>query len=590
MRQRLYNFGSGGSFFEFPLNTTRQERGCSMRIAVAMRSLLRFRHVLVLAVLLVLVAAAAPADAQTLLRTLDSPYPQANAYFGSSVAVGDVNGDGKVDIAVGSPGETVGGHDLQGRVYVFSGASGALLLTLDTPTPSPNPQECSFGCTVALGDMNDDGKADIAVGAVGETVGGNSYQGRAYVFSGADGALLFTLDKPNPPQAEAYFGSSLAVGDINDDGNADIAVGAFYEDVGGNNNQGRAYVFSGADGSLLRTLNTPNPQAGANFGYSLAAGDVNGDGKGDVAVGAPYEDVDPIADQGRAYVFSGDTGLLLFTLDLPTPNAQAGADFGYSVAVGDVNGDDKADIAVGAPYEDVDPIANQGRAYVFSGATGLLLFTLDTPNPQAEAYFGLPLAMGDVNGDGKADIAVGASYADVGGNMNQGRAYVFSGADGSFLLTLDTPNPQAHAHFGWSLAVGEVNGDGRGEIAVGAEGEDVGVNYISQGRAYVFSSAPAPAPSGSHRRSHTPTPTPTPVVTSTPVLSATPVPPAPTPPPAATGRAEVGPTLKLPATGSGGESGASAKGSGWTVGAYAVLAAGTALAVGGWYARRRWLR
>ena len=191
--------------------------------------------------------------------------------------------------------------------------------------------------------------------------------------------------------------------------------------------------------TLLRTLDTPNPQEGAGFGRSMAMGNVNGDGKADVAVGVPSEDVGGNADQGRAYVFSGTSGSLLFTLN--TPNPQAYASFGFSLAVGDVNDDGKADIAVGAPGEDVGDNNSQGRVYVFSSADGSLLFTLDTPNPQAGVTFGRSLAMGDVNGDGKGDIVVGAPFAQVGDNYNQGRAYIFSGTDGSLLLTLDTPQP-----------------------------------------------------------------------------------------------------------------------------------------------------
>jgi hypothetical protein len=101
------------------------------------------------------------------------------------------------------------------------------------------------------------------------------------------------------------------------------------------------------------------------------------------------------------------------------------------------------------------------------------------------------MAVGAVNGDSKADIAVSAYAEDVGSNVRQGRAYVFSGADGSLLFTLDTLNPQAHANFGRSVAMGEVNGDGRADIALGAYGEDVGGN-ADQGRAYVFSPPPAP--------------------------------------------------------------------------------------------------
>ena len=128
---------------------------------------------------------------------------------------------------------------------------------------------------------------------------------------------------------------------------------------------------------------------------------------------------------------------------------------------------------------------------VASAHAQTLLFTLDTPNPQAGPQFGILATVGEVNDDGKADITVAAYNEDVGGNTDQGRAYVFSGADGSLLYTLDTPNPQAEAEFGYPVAVGDVNGDGRGDIAVGARWEDVGGND-GQGRAYVFSPPAVP--------------------------------------------------------------------------------------------------
>jgi len=422
----------------------------------------------------------ASVDAQTLLLTLNTPNPQAGAGFGNSVAVGDVNGDGKADIAVGVPAEGVGANTQQGRTYVFSGTDSSRLLTLDTPNPQAGAY---FGYSVAVGDVNGDGRDDIAAGAPAEGVGANTQHGRAYVFSGADGSLLLTLDTPNP-QVGGGFGNSVAVGDVNGDGKADIGVGTPGESVGTNTQQGRTYVFSGANGSLLFTLDTSSPQASAGFGNSVAVGDANGDGKADIAVGAPGEGVGTNTQQGRTYVFSGANGSLLLTLDTPDP--QAGAWFGASVAVGDVNGDGKADIAVGVPAEGVGANTQQGRTYVFSSANGSLLLSLDTPNPQASAYFGNSVAVGDVNGDGKADITVGVPTEGVGANTQQGRAYVFSGANGSLLLTLDTTNPQASAYFGNSVAVGDVNGDGKADIAVGAPAEGVGAN-TQQGRAYVFS-------------------------------------------------------------------------------------------------------
>ena len=144
------------------------------------------------------------------------------------------------------------------------------------------------------------------------------------------------------------------------------------------------------------------------------------------------------------------------------------------------------EVVVGARLEDVDGNADQGRVYVSSGGTGELLYTLDTPNPEPGAWFGAAVAMGDMDGDGWADIAVAARLEDVGDNETQGRVYVISGATGELILTIDSPNPQAeNGEFGFGLAMGDVDGDGRAEVIVGAPSEDVG-DITAQGRVYVF--------------------------------------------------------------------------------------------------------
>jgi hypothetical protein len=240
-------------------------------------------------------------------------------------------------------------------------------------------------------------------------------------------------------------------------------VAAPMEDVGGNEDQGRVYVFSGVMVPLLFALDTPNPQAGAHFGDSLAVGDADGDGKGDIAVGAPMEDVSGNEAQGRLYVFSGADGSPLLTLD--HPGSEAGAYFGSSVAVGDVNGDGEEDIVVGAP--------GSGEVYVFPSPDFLEPYALESPDPQYGGNFGASVAVDEVDDDGRQDVVVGAYGEDVGGSEDQGRAYVFSGADSSLLLTLDTLDPQAAALFGSSVAAGDVDGDGRADIAVGAYGWDV---------------------------------------------------------------------------------------------------------------------
>jgi hypothetical protein len=429
-----------------------------------------------------------PPSAGTLLLTLDSPDPQIGGFFGQAVAVGDVDGDTYADIAVGAPAEDVGGAASdEGQVHVFFGPDGSRRFTLTAPAPQA---EASFGSSVAVGDVNGDGKADIVVGARDEDVGGGAKQGRVYVFSGPDGQLLWTLDTPNIAPY-GWFGWSVAVvGDVNADGKADIAVGAPGQNVGVNNGAGRAYVFSGVTGQALSTLESPYAEWGGQFGWSVAGvGDLNGDTYPDIAVGAPYEDVGGgESDEGRVSFFSGSGSSPpldpLFVLESPSPGDGDGH-FGFSVAAGDVNNDGGTDIVIGAPQEDVDANSEQGRAYVFPWPQGSSVVTLTTPNPQPSDAFGYSVAVGDVNDDQRGDVVVGTPY-EAGG-----RAHVFAGPNRSLLLTLSSPNPQGGYWFGQSVAVGDVDGNGWGDIAVGSGGEEVDGN-TQQGRAYVFSAGELP--------------------------------------------------------------------------------------------------
>lgn len=356
---------------------------------------------------------------------------------------------------------------------------------------NPTPQRSAFfGIAVAgAGDVDGDGAGDFLVGAPGLHVGGNREQGQVFVFSGADRSLLYTLDNPTP-QAFGAFGRAVAgARDVDGDGTPDVLVGAPHVRAGDVN--GKAFVFSGADGSLIHTFDTPTPQREPTFfGWAVAgAGDVDGDGTPDLLVGAQGQDAGGNREQGQVFIFSGADGSLLQTLDTPRP--QVNAFFGWSVAgPGDVDGDGVPDILVGAVHQHVGPNEDQGQAFVFSGADGSLLHTLDNPTPQQYAFFGWAVAgPGDVDGDGAGDLLVGARGQEVAGNDDQGQAYVFGGADGNLLYTLDNPSPQPWGQFGWAVAgAGDVDSDGVPDLLVGASHQRVGDNH-EQGQAFVFSGA-----------------------------------------------------------------------------------------------------
>jgi hypothetical protein len=433
----------------------------------------------VLAAAMIVAGGDATVAVQPVIWTLNMPSPQANASF-SIASMGDLNGDARADIVVGAGGATVGMNANQGRAYAFNGMTGALMWTFNTENPQAGG---FFGYRVfANADVDGDAKADAIVSAPYETVGANAGQGRVYIFSGATGAYVRTLTTPNA-QVDAHFGFSIAAGDMDGDSKDEVIVGAGDEDVATNVDQGRAYVFSGATGALMQTLNSPNPEDGGRFGTDIAAGLIDSGAQADIVVGAPGEAVATLEEQGRAYAFAGGTWALLHSFVSPNPQEFSGC---CTVATGDVNGDGRADIAVGATHEDVGPVGGQGRVYVFSGADYALLRTLTTPNPEPSLIhgFGTFISMGVIVHAGRADIAVGATFETVDGDAAAGRLYVFGGQTGALLYAVESPNSQASGLFGYA-PVGrflDVSGDGKADIAAGAFGEVAG-----QGRVYVFS-------------------------------------------------------------------------------------------------------
>ena len=219
-------------------------------------------------------------------------------------------------------------------------------------------------------DVDGDGRGDLLVSATREEGSGVDLAGRVYVFSGATGSLLRVLESPNP-RAQGFFGDSPSVvPDVDGDGVVDILVGASGEDGGGEFSSGRAYVFSGASGVLLRTLESPNAEFAASFGLQASGVvDVDGDGRGDLLVGVSRESGGGVSESGRAYVFSGATGTLLHTLESPSPEAEGR--FGWSVSgMGDADGDGRGDLLVGAYQEDGGGVPGSGRAYVFKRGHG----------------------------------------------------------------------------------------------------------------------------------------------------------------------------------------------------------------------------
>ena len=419
-----------------------------------------------------------PALGEARTMIIDNPQRVAFSGFASSLAlVGDIDGDQVPDYLVGAYDNRWEKNDRQGRAFVFSGKSGKLLFTLDDPVPQPL---AAFGFAVSsAGDVNKDGIADFLIGAFGQDGGG-----RAFVFNGKDGKLLYSVQPPQRQTGSGFGWAVALLSDLNGDSNPDFAVGAFAQE-----GSGRVFIFSGHDGKLLRTI---IPPAGSlSFGWSVSPiGDLNKDGLPDILVGAPYTGVGKNSVQGQAYVFSGKDNSLLYTLENPQPTP--GAAFGWRIVTGgDLNKDGVPDILVGAPYQDVDKVIAQGAAFAFSGATGQPLFTLKNPVPRPYAAFGYTLTEGaDMNQDGAPEILVGAPYQTVDEFHVQGEVFLFNGQDGRHLTTFDNPYPHQGSSFGYTVvSPGDMNGDKIPDFAIGAAGQGI-MDKPAVGRLYVILSQP----------------------------------------------------------------------------------------------------
>ncbi len=410
-------------------------------------SLSRVRPLLVTALVLLLGVAG---RTQQLLRTHVGS--AAGDGFGVTSPAGDVDGDGHPDLLVGAPHHaTAVGADV-GSVAVLSGGNGATLFTF---TGDAAGDLFGWSCAAA-GDVNDDGHGDVAVGAPGS----GSAPGFVRVLSGATGAVLRTLVGD---QAAGAFGFAVAGNrDLDGDGMADLVVGAPLQDHGGTDT-GSAYAFSGATGAVLHVTHGAGP--GDQLGYAVATsiGDVlMTDAEPGVIIGCTQGGGD-----GHGLVLEVEPST--FAVVHSFSGGAAGDALGASVAVvGDVDGDGIFDVAAGSdPHGAGGVPGGPGYARIWSGDDGALLHTIT--GAQAGTGFASSVAgVGDVNGDGLADLALGEPLAD-GNGADAGGVRVYSGADATLLHHVQ--GPAAGAHLGAAAAcAGDLNADLLADFAVGAPG------------------------------------------------------------------------------------------------------------------------
>ena len=391
----------------------------------------------------------------TIIREWDGE--AANDQFGwIARSIGDVDRDGVPDFVTSAPTSKAGGEN-SGRIYVYSTKSGKLLWKADGHAND----QLGTGLEGA-GDVNGDGIPDVVASAPGG--------GYANIYSGRDGRVLRTFKAEN---INDDFGRHVAgVGDVNRDGFADVIVGAPNNSASGDK-AGRAYVYSGKNGSILLTLN--GAQANDNFGSAVTG--FSNQKHILLMAGAPGAGPNHT---GRTYVYDGLSPVPKFTIESDDTGAALGLMF--LTVLGDVDGDGVPDVYA-SDWSNSAKGPSTGRVYIHSGKDGHRLFAL-TGETAGEGFGTSSSLAGDVDGDGHADLIVGAwqySGAAIGG----GRAYLYSGLDGHLIRTYTCKTPGDTFGFD-SVAMGDVRGDGMSALLITSGWS--GVHGYHSGRVFLISS------------------------------------------------------------------------------------------------------
>ncbi len=463
--------------------------------------------------------------ALAVLALLAAAYPGSVGAQTQTVA-NDLNGDGNGDLLVGSPLEDLGKLDQAGIVHAIYSNGDTLRAARNRAVSRPRSQRedgDSFGSSVEIVDVNNDGFGDAIVGASGVSVGEAARAGQITVHFGSKDGIRKRPDQiirqgidgaAGAGETGDLFGFSSVGADFNGDGFGDVAVSAPYETVADQQWAGAVTVFygsaNGLDPASSIELTQAAPEAGDNFGWVLAAGDFDGNGLADLAVGAPGEDVGNNANAGAVAIF-GDLGSN--SAQQTGGFSQAGAVkerpeandlFGFALGVADLNCDGHDDLGVGVPNESIGGIDPAGMVNVLLGSSGGLTTAGNKKLTQRSRrvagtlgynQFGAALAGGNFDGDKCGDLAIGAHTTDVGsdgrrlcsntvGCVSEAGAVVVVYGHKAWPKKSSSAEfsqrgpvagaPEAADFFGRTLAVIDTNGDGRDELVVGAPSEDIG--------------------------------------------------------------------------------------------------------------------
>jgi hypothetical protein len=438
---------------------------------------------------------------------------------GSGVARGDFNADGIGDLAIGVPSENVSGEDRAGGVHVIYGspdgltATGNQFITQNTLNVAGVPEEGDFfGLTLAAVNINGDEYSDLAIGVPYEDTDGIENEGFVQIMVGTQFGLsagwFYDFNTMEGGRCGCRFGAALAWGDFNNDGLGDLAMGMpLYGNRGG-------VIVQYGDAIGAHQIFEAPPHDTSFYGFhnfmgdSLAAGDHNGDGYDDLAVGGPSSDETkpggPYAvyggteyyQVGRVFLYEGSGAGLSFDKAISQENAggtnEGGDEFGKSLTFGDFDHDGRDDLVVGAPFENVGSgKVDAGAIFVFYhiqliGVRMNRSFVQDQISGVASEegdHFGRSLAAADFDGDRRDDLAIGVPFEDIGSVASAGMVHIFYGQNLHGLTggghqwwqdAFGVPGAvETGDTFGLSLSAWNFGKSSHADLAIGIPSEDV---------------------------------------------------------------------------------------------------------------------